>query len=46
MRDSSNPDSGTTSNAQNDPSWATFSARVIRVSRSAARASTESAGSR
>ena len=25
------PDSGTTSNAQNEPSWATFSARVIRA---------------
>ena len=37
---------GTTSNAQNEPSWATFSARVIRASRSATRASTGSAGSR
>ena len=45
-RASSNPVSGTTSNAQNEPSWATFSARVIRASRSATRASTESAGSR
>ena len=30
-RASSNPVSGTTSNAQNEPSWATFSARVIRA---------------
>ena len=40
----SRPDPRTTSNAQNDPSWATFSARVMRASRSATRASTGSAG--
>ena len=45
-RASSNPVSGTTSNAQNEPSWAIFSERVMRASRSATRASTESAGSR
>ena len=38
-RASSSPVSGTTSKAQNEPSWATFSARVMRASRSATRAS-------
>ena len=40
------PIRATTSKAQNEPSWATFSARVMRASRSATRASTGSAGSR